>query len=98
MQSQTFEQAAVQAEKNGDHAGAERYREAAQQIRQLGAQTTASLVGQQQSPVFTQGNAPQAGGGNGGGTQPVSYNPPANAPQPSPSDVEAEMKRRGLLK
>lgn len=91
-QSQTFEQAAVAAEKSGDHAAAQRYYQAAQNIRQMAAQTTATLVGQQApNPGFDQG-----GGGSNNPSTPSA--PPANAPAPSQADIEAEMKRRGLLK
>jgi len=74
--SQTFEQAAVAAEKAGDHAGAQRYYQAAQNIRQMAAQTTAGLVGfAAPSPGFDQGgpgaNIPQAGGQPGQPAAPV---------------------------
>jgi hypothetical protein len=61
--SQSFEQAAVAAEKAGDHAGAQRYYQAAQNIRQLSAQTTQQLVGVTPvSPGFDTdgGSAPSA--------------------------------------
>lgn len=66
IQSQTFEQAAVEAEKRGDHAGAQKFYQAAQNIRQYAAQTTASLIGQNvPNPGFGggEGGAPSSGGG-----------------------------------
>lgn len=97
QQQQSFEQAAVAAQKAGNIPLANQYAAAAEKMRQLGAQTTATLMGYNpNSPAFAGmgdgGSTPTFGGG--GGTPPTT---PASA-APDSNAIAAEMKRRGLLK
>jgi hypothetical protein len=90
QQALNFEQLAAQRYAAGDMKGAEQLRQAAASVRQLAAQTTQSLVGVQ----------PQFGGFDQGAPAPTATPPAATTggQAPAPGDVEAEMKRRGLLK
>ena len=85
-----FEQMAVRARERGDIQGANEYAAQAQRMHQLSAETTATLLNQNpMTPAFT-----------GGGNSPAPSAPQGQAPAgpPDANAVEAEMRRRGLLK
>lgn len=89
--SQNFEQAAVAAERAGNHDLARQYYQASINTKAMAAQNTAGLLNMQvPDPGFG------AGGGSGGQPQAPAGNTP-NA-VPNQSALEAEMRRRGLLK
>lgn len=87
-QQQTAEQAAIAAAKRGDTASYKAYAQLAQNLKQAQAGITSQLVTGQNIPVP---DLPQGGPTN---VEPAS----AGGAGAAPNAVEAEMRRRGLLK
>ena len=95
QQMQTFEQAAVQAQKQGNPQLAQQYTQAALQLRQAQANLNSQLLFGQQLNNPMAGNTPEVpqGGGNAPAASQGGNQPPAVE-----DAVTTEMKRRGLLK
>ena len=94
----------VVIERAGDHATAQKFYQAAQNVHQYAAQTTSALVGvQQPSPGFDQGGAglPPGGAPMPNATMPVNAAPaqgPAATGGFDPEAAMAEARRRKLIK
>lgn len=95
QQMQTFEQAAVQAQKNGNPQLAQQYTQAALQLRQAQANLNSQLLFGQGLNNPMSGNTPEVT--PQGGT-PAPAAPQGNQPPKVEDAVTAEMRKRGLLK